>query len=223
MRNLTASFVASLLLMGVTNISNASTSAVPLADVDFERSPAAYQRGFKVANEVCRLCHSFKYIKYSNLMDIGLSEAQIDTLRGDETIGSSLKAFMSDENADQAFGMIPPDLSVMAKARKGGPNYIYTLLSTYERDDKGVIENHLFPGIKMPDVMSWSIYTDAADREAIATNLKDVGSFLAWTADPHEDTRRAMGTWVIGYLVLLTFLLWIIKKRIWGRLPPPQD
>lgn len=223
MKKLIASFFSALFVMGTSNFAHASTSAVPLADVDFERSIAAYQRGFKVANEVCRLCHSFKYIKYSNLIDIGISETQIDALRGEESIGTSLKAFMSEENADQAFGMVPPDLSVMAKARKGGPNYIYTLLSSYEADDKGMIDNHLFPGIKMPDIMSWSVYTDAADRESISTKLEDVGSFLAWTADPHEDARRAMGAWVIGYLVFLTFLLWIIKKRIWGRLPPPQS
>lgn len=193
-----------------------ASSGGALKEFDVERNPDAYQRGAKVVLDLCTRCHSLKYIKYQNLLDIGFSPEQVDAIRGERKITESLKASMTPEVAKAAFGQEPPDLSVMAKARKGGPHYIYTLLTSYHEDSTGKIDNTLFPGIGMPDVLDMSVEIDENRLAQQDQKAKDVSSFLAWSADPHEDERKTMGAYVIGYLFLLTFLLWLWKRRVWA-------
>jgi ubiquinol-cytochrome c reductase cytochrome c1 subunit len=70
----------------------------------------------------------------------------------------------------------------------------------------------------MPDVFSYTVYTDDQSRAEIEQKARDVATFLMWAADPHTQTRYQLGVWVIGYMVVLTFLLWLIKRRVWARL-----
>jgi len=207
-----------LIVASIHNVVSASESSVPLSDIDVETSPQAYQRGAKVVIDVCMLCHNLKYIKYRNLADIGFNEQQVDALRGDKKLDDIFKATMSDEVADKVFGMIPPDLSVMAKARKGGANYIYTLLTSYHEQADGKIDNRLFPGIKMPDTLDLSVEIDDKRKQLQEQKARDVSSFLLWASDPHADTRHTMGAFVIGYFILLTIMLWLWKRRVWADL-----
>jgi cytochrome c1 len=70
----------------------------------------------------------------------------------------------------------------------------------------------------MPDPLGMSTATDHAQREDIKKSAHDIVSFLYWAADPHEQERHKMGYYVIGYLVILTFLLYLVKNQIWSRL-----
>lgn len=209
-----------LLMSGLFVSSNvlASSPGVPLAKVDIELSQEAYKRGAKVVIETCNLCHELKYIRYRNLLDIGFTQQEVDVFRGNKSMEEVLAATMTPPIAKKAFGMIPPDLSLMAKARKKGDRYIYTLMNSYHEVADNQYDNKLFPGIRMPDVFAVSVETNEKRQALQEQRIKDVTSFLVWASDPHADTRRTIGTYVIAYLVLLTFLLWLWKRKVWSRL-----
>jgi len=213
-----ASFLVLVSGMFISGNVLAASSAVPLAKVDIELNQEAYRRGAKVAIETCNLCHELKYIRYRNLLDIGFTQQEVDSFRGNKSMEEVLAASMTPPLAKKAFGMIPPDLSLMAKARKKGDRYIYTLMNSYHEVADNQYDNKLFPGIRMPDVFAVSVETDEKRRAMQEQQIKDVTSFLVWASDPHADTRRTMGMYVIAYLVLLTFLLFLWKRKVWSRL-----
>lgn len=221
MKNILKSLVT-LLAIGVASQSvNASSSAIPLVDVEVATDQASLQRGFNVYYNLCRMCHELKYVKYQYLSDIGFDKSKIDSLRGTKLVNESIKSTMPDEAAVILFGAIPPDLSLMAKARKSGPQYIYTLLTSYEELPEGGYDNKLFHGIKMPDPFGYVVTTTDAEKEKIEKQLKDVVAFLNWSADPQASERKSLGIYVIGYLFILSVLFYLVMKRVWSRLPPP--
>ena len=177
---------------------------------------AQLQRGYQVYTEVCAACHSMKYLSYRNLSQPGGPEfseqqakiiaSQFEVTDGPNSEGDMFTrpARLSDKFVgpyanDQAAtaangGAYPPDMSVLVKARKGGADYIYSVLMGYEDPpsditlDDGVYYNKYMPGnkIKMSNPLSEGLvtYSDgtASTEEQMA---KDVVSYLAWAADPH--------------------------------------
>ena len=115
------------------------------------------------------------------------------------------------------FGTVPPDLSLMAKAREGGAGYIYELVTGFYTDAKGQTANHAFPGVKMPDVFMIA-QADAAGKKDTEGKARDVAAFLEWASDPYAEARTRLGKYVIGYFVLLTGLLYLLKRKIWSTL-----
>ncbi|MDX1811740.1 MAG: cytochrome c1 [Gammaproteobacteria bacterium] len=199
----------------------ASSEGMPLKDIDVATDKASLQRGFDVYYNLCRMCHRLQYVKYQYLADIGLDKAKIDALRGAKLVNENIQSTLKDEMAHHAFGTIPPDLSLMAKARKHGPQYIYTLLTSYYEKSENVYDNHLFPGLKMPDPFGYSVTTTDEGKAQIEARLKDVVAFLNWSADPKAAERKSLGVWVILYLIVLSILFYLVKKNVWRRLPPP--
>jgi ubiquinol-cytochrome c reductase cytochrome c1 subunit len=124
-------------------------------------------------------------------------------------------------------GAYPPDMSVLAKARSGGVDYIYSVLLGYEDPpsgfilDDGVYYNKYMYGnnIKMAQPLSDGLveYTDGtiASEEQMA---KDVSTFLMWAAEPHLEARHKMGFKAILYLIILTILVYFSMKKIWSRI-----
>lgn len=165
----------------------------------------------------CNSCHSLKYIKYRNLVAAGMDKAKVDALRGDKPMNTAIMSQMSAEDAAQAFGVAPPDLSLMAEARDGGVNYVYSYLLGYYAGPEGS-GNHIYPVTKMPDILGISSATDPAQRAEIAEKARLITSFLSWAADPHAQERIHIGYYVIAYLFVLTFLLYLVKKRVWAKL-----
>jgi cytochrome c1 len=178
---------------------------------------AQLQRGAHVALNVCNGCHSLKYITYSDFLKIGFTKKEVDAMRGDKPMDASLQSQMDPKMELGMFGVVPPDLSLMAKAREGGAHYIYSMITGFYTDSKGQTANRVFPGIKMPDVLMIS-QADAAGKQAIEAKAKDVSAFLKWASDPQAEERKTLGKYVIAYFVLLTGLLYLLKKKIWKRL-----
>ena len=206
------------------------------------------QRGYQVYSEVCASCHSMKYLSYRNLSEKGGPEFSIEQAKaiaasfeitdGPNADGEmfSRPARLSDkfpmpypnEKAAQAAngGAYPPDMSVLAKARKGGVDYLYSVLLGYTEPpagvtlDEGVYYNKFMYGnkIKMPKVLEDDLieYGDGtlATEEQMA---KDVVTFLMWSAEPHLETRHKMGFRAIIYLTILTILVYFSMKKIWSR------
>ena len=209
---------------------------------------ASLQRGYQVYNEVCASCHSMQYLSYRNLMEEGgpeFTEEQAKAIAanfvvtdGPNSDGEMFErpAKLSDkfvmpypnEKAAQAAngGAYPPDMSVLAKARKGGVDYLYSVLLGYEDPpsniqlDEGVYYNKFMYGnkIKMPKILEDNLieYTDGtlATEEQMA---KDVVTFLMWSAEPHLEARHKMGFRALIYLTILTVLVYFSMKKIWSR------
>ncbi len=175
------------------------------------------QRGAHVATEVCNACHGLKYLKYSDFLKLGFTKQQVDLMRGDRSMGDSLVAQMAPNDALAAFGIVPPDLSLMAKAREGGVGYIDSMITGFYVAANGNTDNHVFPGIKMPDILGIS-QADPASRKALLMKAEDVSTFLGWAADPMAEARKNLGYAVMAYVFFLTVLLYVLKHKIWGRL-----
>ena len=209
---------------------------------------AALQRGYQVYTEVCSSCHSMKYLSYRNLIQSGgpeFSEAQAKAIAASFEVKDGPNADgemflrpgrLSDkfvmpyenEQAAQAAngGAYPPDMTVLAKARGGGVDYIYSLLQGYEDPpvgvtlDDGVYYNKYMYGnkIKMSNQLSDGLveYSDGTNA-TVEQMAKDVTTFLMWTAEPHLETRHKMGFKAIVYLIILTVLVYFSMKKIWSR------
>ncbi len=191
-----------------------------LRDDNIADEQSNLKNGMRVAMNLCTLCHDLKYVKFRDLMAIGLSAQDVDKIRGASGISDPVLSKMSSEQMVALFGMPTPDLSLMAKARSGGAQYIYSLLLAYHERSDGVIINQLYPGIKMPDVFAYSIENDERTRLILEQNARDVAAFLAWTADPKAEERRTLGVYVMLYLFVLTFMLYLVKRKTWSRLQP---
>lgn len=205
---------------------------------------AQLRRGFQVYREVCSACHGLKYIHYRNLLDIGLTEDEVkdyasqyeypdgfDDYGEPKTrpgvLADPLHEPFPNEKAARAAngGALPPDLTLMTKARKHGPDYVFTLLTSYEDEMPedfhlmdGMNYNPAFPGhqIAMPQ-MIFDEGVEFADgspntKEAIA---EDVVAFLNWTAEPELEARKSLGVKVMIFLLVMTALFYALKRQIW--------
>ncbi|GGF51050.1 hypothetical protein GCM10007301_08050 [Azorhizobium oxalatiphilum] len=225
---------------------------------------AQLQRGFKVFREVCAACHSANYLYFRNLAQPGgprFSEAQAKAVATDYQItdgpndqGEMFQRpgrlsdhwpapFPNDQAARVANGgALPPDLSVIAKARashvgfpgfitdaftqyqEGGVDYIHALLTGYVdapegfKLQSGLNYNKYFPGhqIAMPKPISDGQveYTDGTPA-TVDQYSRDVSAYLMWMAEPHLDARKRIGFQVFVFLIVLAGLLYFTKKKIW--------
>ena len=210
---------------------------------------ASLQRGYQVYTEVCASCHSMKYLSYRNLAEKGGPEfseeeaknfaSQFEVIDGPNSDGEMftraaklsdkfVKPYNNDQEAKNANGgAYPPDMSVLVKARKGGPDYIYSVLLGYEdppadiKLDEGVYYNKYMYGnkIKMASPLSDGIVEYSDGTKATQQQMaKDVVTFLMWSAEPHLESRHRVGFKVIIYLLVLTILVYFSMKRIWSRI-----
>ena len=208
--------VMAMVLSG--HVAVADNDRVALKKIDFDTSEAARQRGAETVVGVCLMCHSLKYVKFGDLVDIGMTPDKIQSLLTGQQLKDSMLSLTPLAVRKESFGKEPPDLSLMVVARKRGPQYIYTLLTSFYVDEAGRSNNYLFPGVKMPDMLGYSLTVEgSAERAQVEAQIRDAVAFLMWAADPNADERREIGVYVIGYLVILTMLLYLMKRRTWRR------
>jgi ubiquinol-cytochrome c reductase cytochrome b/c1 subunit len=266
---LIACMLASLSVVGVRPAGAQEAEAPPLQRWSFSGPFGLYdtaqlQRGFKIYREVCSTCHSLKLVAFRNLSDPGgpgFSEAQAATIASgfQVTDGPNDKGemfqrpgkisdyfpppFANDQAARAALGgKLPPDMSVLAKARgyergfpwfifeaftdyqEGGPDYIHALLNGYTDPPAGFSlppggqYNKYFPGyaIGMPKPLSDGQveYTDGTPT-TVDQYGRDVAAFLMWAAEPTLDARKRLGFQVMMFLIVFTALLYFTKRRVW--------
>ena len=209
---------------------------------------ASLQRGYQVYTEVCASCHSMKHLSYRNLSQPGGPEfskeqvkiiaSQFEVRDGPNDDGEMfdrparpsdnfVSPYANDKEATAANGgAYPPDMSVLVKARKGGADYIYSLLLGYEEPpegislDDGVYYNKYMAGnkIKMSNPLSEGIVEYADGTKASEEQMaKDVTTFLSWAAEPHLEERHKIGFRAIIYLIIITILVYFSMKKIWSR------
>ncbi len=209
----------------------------------FDRASA--QRGFQVYKEVCSACHSMKEAYYRNLEGIGLTEDQVKAIAAGITVQGGLddsgnpverpalpsdhfrSPFANDKAARVANnGALPPDQSVIEKAREDGPTYIVDLLNGYRDPPPGVkvgdglYYNLYFPGhqIAMPQPLHDGAVTYADGTPASVEQMsRDVSTFLTYMANPEMEQRKRMGVRIVLFLAGMTVVTYAVKRKIWAN------
>jgi cytochrome c1 len=215
---------------------------------------AQLQRGFQVYKEICSNCHSMRLLSYRNLGEAGGPEfspkavtalaSQVQITDGPNDKGEMFQRpgrpsdhfrspFANDQLARIANnGALPPDLSVMAKAREGGPDYIYALLTGFANPPagfpvaQGMHYNKAFPGhqIAMPPPLSDGAvsYTDGTPK-TLDNYARDVSAFLMWAAEPKLEERHQVGARVLLFLAVFAAIMYLAKRTVWARLHRHDD
>lgn len=206
----------------------------------------ALQRGFQVYTEGCAGCHSLRLVAYRNLAEIGFDVARIKKIAAEAEVTDGPNAegemyqrparpsdrFVSpfpNANAARAAnnGALPPDLSLITKARTGGADYLHALLTGYGDAPKdvqmaeGMSYNPYFPGsaIAMPPPLSADQIEYADKTKATVSQMaEDVAAFLTWAAEPELEERKSLGIKVLLFLLILTGMLYALKRKIWAKL-----
>ncbi|MGZ3183255.1 MAG: cytochrome c1 [Telluria sp.] len=153
-----------LLALVVPAISFASEAGYPLDRAPERTSLASLQNGAKLFVNYCLNCHSASAMRYNRLRDLGLSEDQIkaNLLFTQDKVGGMMTTALRPEDAKLWFGVVPPDLSVIARAKASehgtGPDYLYTYLRTFYQDDTRPTgwNNMVMPNVAMPHVL-WQL------------------------------------------------------------------
>ena len=198
---------------------SAHAAELELREVDVPHDAASLERGADIVASVCMGCHSLKYVKYRDLLDAGIGKEKVDGWRGAQPLESPLIGQMNDDTARASFGgIVPPDLSLIANARDGRERYLFSYLTGYHKNDKGELTNTVFPVTRMPDIMGAADATDAQARAELDAKARDVTAFLLWAADPHAVEREHMGYYVLGYVAVMTLLLFLWKNQIWREI-----
>ena len=203
----------------------------------------ALQRGYQVYSEVCSGCHSMKLLYYRDLIDIGFSEDQVKAIASEFTVidGPNDEGEMFERDARPADrfvspylndnearannnGAYPPDLSVITKAKKDGANYIYNLLLGYKDPPadmevgEGMYYNIYMAGNQI--AMPQPIYDESVDYADGTNNsaeqiAEDLVVFLTWAAEPELEVRKNLGIKVILFFIVLGFIIFLAKNRLW--------
>jgi cytochrome c1 len=211
---------------------------------------ASAQRGFQVYKDVCAACHSLSLLAYRNLMELGLTEAQVKGIAAEVQVpdigddGAPIerparpsdrfkKPFPNDAAAAAANGgKAPPDLSLIVKAREGGADYIYSLLTGYVPFDKltpAQIKqfdvkkddnfNLYFSGHKIampPPLADDKVQYVDGTKATLDQEARDVVEFLAWASEPHLEARNRTGVRVILFLLAFAGLMYALKRQVWA-------
>ena len=220
------------------------------------------QRGFQVYSEVCSACHSLNFVAFRDLKGLGYNAAeikkiasdwktQVPSVNPDTGEAATRKALPSDhfpspfanETAARAANnnALPPDLSLMTKAREGGAAYVYSLLTGYAnqagyKNENGEELLKAFPDAKTPPNLHFNPYfanlnlampppltsegqVSYADgtKPTVDQMARDVAAFLVWTAEPNLERRHAAGLSVSIFLLIAAILAYLAKQNIWAE------
>ena len=204
------------------------------------------QRGARTFVNYCLSCHSASFMRYSRLADdLGLSKDVVEKnlMFTTDKIGDPMQVAMKPADAEQWFGVAPPDLSVIARAR--GADWLYSFLMSFYRDDKRPtgVNNLYFPETAMPAVLSrlQGVQVKAAASgehaaahgeghaapmlelamagqqtpEEYAATVRDLVSFMVYLGEPAKLVRYKIGFWVLAFLFVLFIATYLMKREYW--------
>ena len=207
---------------------------------------AALRRGFQVFRDVCSACHSLKLLSYRHLGDEGGPEFSAEEVKAIaagyqvpdvDDIGepamrpaTPLDHFVPpqpNEKAQRAAnnGALPPDLSVIVKAREGGANYLYSLLTGFAEEPptgfgvgQGLYYNPYFEGWQIamaPPLTDGQVTYDDGTTATVDQMARDAVQFLAWAAEPKMEARKSLGFKIVLFLIAFATLLYFVKRKVW--------
>jgi ubiquinol-cytochrome c reductase cytochrome c1 subunit len=236
--------LAACLFSTQTMASGGGDTHMEKADID-PGNISSLQRGARNFMNYCSGCHSAQYVRYTTIGKyLGLSEEQlIDNLmfNADKTF-ETIQASMPMADARRWYGVAPPDLSLMARAK--GTDYVYNFLKGFyvSKDSPTGVDNLVLAGTSMPHVL-WELQgyqtanfsthnnedgsvtttfegfealtAGAMDAEDYDEFVRDTVNFLAYISEPIRSDRRKLGVWVLMFLIVFFILASMLKKQIW--------
>ena len=239
------------LILAASGIVIASTDNLPPKQVKwnfdgifgtFDRT--SIQRGFQVYKEVCSACHSLNLVAFRNLKEIGFSEAEAKEIAKGYSIKDGpnddgemyerpgilsdyFPAPYANEKAARASnnGAHPTDLSLVARAREDGANYVYSLLTGFNQTppkemiiQENMHYNPYFPGMQIgmtPPLSEGIVEYNDGTKATTDQMSRDVVNFLQWASDTKMEQRKSMGIKVMIFLAIFIGLFYVAKKRVW--------
>lgn len=200
---------------------------------------ASMQRGAALFMNYCSGCHSLGFQRYSRMaQDLGLTEEQVtqNLIFTDAKFGEPMRAAMTAAEGEKWFGKAPPDLSLVARSKLGGPDWTYTFLKSFYADPSRPSgwNNTVLAGASMPHVL-WELQgvqrpvlnaEGHVERLELSSpgsqspaeydrTVRDLTNFLNYVGEPAAAKRRSVGVGVLALLVVFTFLAWLLKKEYW--------
>ncbi len=204
---------------------------------------ASLQRGAKWYVNYCQGCHALGYMRYNRMAeDLDLTEemAMENLVFSDAKFGDTMDIAMVPDQSINWFGTAPPDLSLVGRSR--GPDWLYSYLLGFYQDESGGWNNTLLPNAAMPHVL-WQlqgiqtpVYRQETDEsgfthevidhfelttpgtqtaEEYEETARDLATFLQYVGEPAILQRKGLGVWVILFLVLFTFIAYLLKVEYW--------
>jgi ubiquinol-cytochrome c reductase cytochrome c1 subunit len=231
-------------LPGLTVASGGEGFHLEKAPIDLHNK-ASLQKGAKLFVNYCMGCHSLEHQRYNRMArDIGLTDDQVkdNLIFTGAKVGDTMKNAMPKAEAKQWFGVVPPDLTLIARSR--GVDYLYTYLLTFYQDATRPfgVNNAAFPNAGMPHVLwelqgmqkpVYAVHKDAAGHETKVLKefelvqpgsmsppefrqaMVDLVNFLAYVGEPIQLERQRIGIWVLLVLGLLFVVFYLLKKEYW--------
>ncbi len=200
---------------------------------------ASLQRGAALFINYCSGCHSLGLQRYSRMAeDLDLTEEQVmkNLAFTDAKFGEPMKAALTVKEGEKWFGKAPPDLSLVARSKLGGPDWTYTFLKSFYADESRPSgwNNTVLAGASMPNVL-WELqgtqrpilgHDGHVERLELASpgtqtpeefdaTVRDIANFLAYVGEPSAIKRQSLGVWVILFLTVFTLMAWLLKKEFW--------
>ncbi|NOQ80907.1 MAG: cytochrome c1 [Methylophaga sp.] len=228
----------SALFIGLMSITSsqvmAASGGVHLDPVELDLSDkASLQRGAKTFMNYCLSCHQAAYMRYNRMaQDLGLTDAQVkeNLMFASDKVGDTMTVAMRAEDAKKWFGVTPPDLSVISRAR--GTDWLNTYLRTFYLDDSKSTgtNNVVFKDVGMAHVLwqqqGYLAHDEKSGHLSQATDgqlsnydynvvVADLVNFLAYIGEPSKIQRLALAKWVLLYLFLLFLVVYPMKKAFW--------
>jgi ubiquinol-cytochrome c reductase cytochrome c1 subunit len=235
-------FAVLLLPLSSLSVSAAGGAGVEHSGANINDT-ASLQRGAKWYMNYCMGCHSLSYMRFNRMAeDLGLSEEMVmeNLVFTNAKFAETMDINMDPEQAKAWFGKTPPDLSLIGRSR--GADWMYTYLLGFYQDEFGAWNNTMLPNLSMPHVL-WSlqgIQTPVYRQETDATGFthevidhfelttpgtqapaeyketaRDIAAFLDYVGEPAKLKRKGVGVWVILFLVMFTFIAYLLKAEYW--------
>jgi len=240
----------SIILLSVMPVMGmAAGGAVHLdaADIDLA-DQESLQRGAKYFVNYCMGCHSAKYVRYEKVAEAaGLTEEEVKEnfmFTDNKKIGSQMISAMDPADASRWFGTAIPDLTLTARLKHGGGDWIYTYLKSFYVDDSRPtgVNNIVFPDVGMPHVLAelqglqkanFKVETDEAGHEhktfesfeqvqagsmtaeEYDVMVRDLTNFMVWASEPMKLERQRLGIYVMIFLAIFFVLAYMLKKEYW--------
>lgn len=238
MKNLSSvrALLAGLCLMPLAALA-AGGHGMALDDANVDLSDkASLQRGAQMFVDNCLSCHAAQYMRYNRIgQDLGWSDEEVKQrlIKGSAKVGETMASGMPADYAKNAFGVVPPDLSLTGRSR--GADWIYTYLRSFYADPARPmgVNNLLFKDVGMPNIF-WReqgemttaddghgglklVQTKPGSMSAEDFNgmIRDLTGFMVYMAEPAVLKRHAVGPWVLAFLVLFFVIIYLLKKEYW--------
>lgn len=243
-------FLLNVLGVTVVLASDGGAIALKPVSINLNDKAALY-RGAETFIAQCATCHSAEYMRYGRVAsDLHLSKTQADRLLPPHLkLGDEMVRFMPADYAKTVFGTVPPDLTLIARVR--GADWLYTYLTSFYADPtkRWGVNNAVFPGVNMPDVFAAlqgvqePVYQtvklpDGSSEQRLVglkaplipgnmppaefdTMVRDLVAYMVYMGEPAKLQRMSLGPYVLGFILLFTVLMFLLKTDYWRDIKKP--